>query len=133
MPCLPRLAHEAPVMKATQFCYLLLQGTVQRRRGQQEKRWGNNISEWTGLRFCNTSREAENKIKWRERVALSVAPQRSPRLHNRCRYLLISQVGPAQPGGQVHRKLLVSLWHVPLFLQGDEAQKSIAARKIAIC
>ena len=133
MPCLPRLAHEASVMKATQFCYLLLQGTVQRRRGQQEKRWENNISEWTGLRFCNASREAENKNKWRERVTLSVAPQRSPRLHNRCRYLLISQVGPAQPSGQVHRKLLVSLWHVPLFLQGDEAQKSIAARKIAIC
>ena len=78
MSCLPRLAHKAPVMKATQFCYLLLQGTVQRRRGQQEKRWENNISEWTGLSFCNALREAENKIKWRERVALSVAPQRSP-------------------------------------------------------
>ena len=82
MPCLPRLAHEAPVMKAAQFCHLLLQGTVQRRRGQQQKRWENNISEWTGSRFCNALREAENKIKWRERVALSVAPQRSPWLHN---------------------------------------------------
>ena len=58
----------------------ILQGTVQggRRRGRQKKRWENYISEWTGLKFCNTPREAENKIKWRERVAMSVAPQRSP-------------------------------------------------------
>ena len=54
----------------------ILQGTVQggRRRGRQKKRWENNISEWTGLRFCNALREAENKIIWRERVAMSVAP-----------------------------------------------------------
>ena len=31
-------------------------------------RWENNISEWTGLKFCVALREAENKIKWRERV-----------------------------------------------------------------
>ena len=48
-----------------------------RRRGRQKKRWENNISEWTGLKFCNALREAESKIKWRERVAMSVAPQRS--------------------------------------------------------
>ena len=30
------------------------------------------------LKFCNTVRKSENKIKWRERVAMSVAPQRSP-------------------------------------------------------
>ena len=56
-----------------------LQGIVEggRRRGRQKKRWENNISEWTGLKFCNAVREAENKIKWRERVAMSVAPQRS--------------------------------------------------------
>ena len=43
----------------------ILQGTVQggRRRGRQKKRWESNISEWTGLRFCNALREAENKIK----------------------------------------------------------------------
>ena len=27
------------------------------------------ISEWTGLKFCNTLRKSENKIKWRKRVA----------------------------------------------------------------
>ena len=32
------------------------------------KRWENNISEWTGLKFCDALRESENKIKWRERV-----------------------------------------------------------------
>ena len=36
------------------------------------------MNEWTGLKFCDAVREAENKIKWREkRVATSVAPQRS--------------------------------------------------------
>ena len=58
----------------------ILRGTVQegRRRGRQKKRWENNISEWTGLKFCDALREGENKIKWRERVARSVAPQQSP-------------------------------------------------------
>ena len=28
--------------------------------------WENNISEWTGLKFCDALRESENKIKWRE-------------------------------------------------------------------
>ena len=35
------------------------------------------MNEWTGLKFCDAVREAENKKKWRERVATSVAPQRS--------------------------------------------------------
>ena len=44
-----------------------LQGTVQggRKRGRQKKRWEKNIAEWTGLRFCDAVREAENKIKWK--------------------------------------------------------------------
>ena len=32
----------------------------------------------TGLKFCATLRESENKIKWKERVARSVVPQWSP-------------------------------------------------------
>lgn len=32
------------------------------------KRWENNISKWTGLKFCEALRESENKIKWRERA-----------------------------------------------------------------
>ena len=57
----------------------ILQGTVQggRKRGRQKKRWEKNIAEWTGLKFCDALREAENKIKWRETVATSVVPQRS--------------------------------------------------------
>ena len=36
------------------------------------------MNEWAGLKFCDAVREAENKIKWREkRVATPVAPQRS--------------------------------------------------------
>ena len=65
----------------------ILQGTVQggRRRGRQKKRWENNISERRGLKFCDALREAESKIKWRERVARSVALQQSPWARDRCR------------------------------------------------
>ena len=68
------------VSRSAGLAKTILQGTVQRgkRRGRQKKRGENNISEWAGLRFCNALREAENKIKWRKRVAMSVAPQPSP-------------------------------------------------------
>ena len=45
--------------------------------GADQRSVGRIISEWTGLKFCNATREAENKIKWGERFAISVAPQRS--------------------------------------------------------
>ena len=66
------------VSRSSGLAKTILQGTLQggRRRGRQKKRWENNIAEWTGLKFCHAVREAENKIKWRERVATSVAPQR---------------------------------------------------------
>ena len=66
-------------IKIIRICQDDFKGTVQggRRRGRQKKCWENNITEWAGLKFCNAVREAENKIKWRERVATSVAPQRS--------------------------------------------------------
>ena len=58
---------------------IVLNGFVKagRRRSRQKKRWKSNIAKWTGLKFCDAVREAENKTKWRERVATSVAPQRS--------------------------------------------------------
>ena len=64
------------VSRSSGLAKTILQGTVQggRRRGRQKKRWENNIAEWTGLKFCHAVREADNKIKWRERVATSVAP-----------------------------------------------------------
>ena len=67
------------VSRSSGLAKMILQGTVQggRKRGQQKKGWENNIAEWTGLKFCDAVREAENKIKWRERVATSVAAQRS--------------------------------------------------------
>ena len=47
------------------------------KKGPPKEALGVNIAEWTGLKFYDAVREAENKIKWRERVATSVAPQRS--------------------------------------------------------
>ena len=64
------------VSRSSGFAKTILQGIVQggRRRGRQKKRWENNVAEWTGLKFCDAVREAENKIKWRERVATSWRP-----------------------------------------------------------
>ena len=45
-----------------------------RRRGRQKKRWENNISQLTGLKFCDALRESENNLKWREKVSRSVEP-----------------------------------------------------------
>ena len=59
------------VARSAGLAKAMLQGTVQggRRRGPQKKSWENNISEWTGLKFCDALREAGNQIKWTERVA----------------------------------------------------------------
>ena len=67
------------VSRSSGLAKTILQGTVRGggKRGRQKKRWEKNIAEWTGLKFYDAVREAENKIKWRERVATSVAPQRS--------------------------------------------------------
>ena len=36
--------------------------------GDKGKRWEKKIAKQTKLKFCDAVREAENKIKWRERV-----------------------------------------------------------------
>ena len=49
------------VSRSSGLAKTILQGTVQggRRRGRQKKRWGNNIAERIGLKFCHAVREAE--------------------------------------------------------------------------
>ena len=49
----------------------------QSKRGRQEKRWEDNIKEWTGMDFANSTRAAENRTRWKGIVAKSsVVPQR---------------------------------------------------------
>ena len=90
----PKLRWFGYVSRSAGLVKTILQGTVQggRRRGPQKKHWENYLSEWAGLQFCNTPREAENKIKWRERVAMSVAPQRSPWLWDRCQGAIDAEI-----------------------------------------
>ena len=91
------------VSRSSGFAKTILQGG--RRRGRQKKRWENNIAEWTGLKFCDAVREAENKIKWRERVATSWRPNgRWLRDRCRCRCRPVSE----SPHDIVSRS--VSLW-----------------------
>ena len=63
-----------------------MQGTMKggRRQGRQEKRWTDNIREWTGLKFIKSQRAVENKEKWKKLVVKSsVMPQRPLRLRDR--------------------------------------------------
>ena len=50
---------------------------------QTEKKWEDNIREWTGLEFGKSHRAVENREKWRKLVAKSsVVPQRPSRLRD---------------------------------------------------
>ena len=63
----------------------VLQGTVTRarRRGRQKKRWEDNIQEWTGMKFGDSLRAAEDREGWKSIVAMSsVEPRRPPRLRD---------------------------------------------------
>ena len=37
-----------------------------RKRGRQKKRWEDNIKEWTGMRFEDTLRAAEDREGWED-------------------------------------------------------------------
>ena len=51
---------------------------------QTEKRWEDNIREWTGLEFAKCQRRVENRAKRRKLVVKSsVVPQRPSRLRDR--------------------------------------------------
>ena len=51
----------------------ILHGTVKggRRQGRQNKRWEDNIREWSGLEFAKSRRAVKNADKWRKLVAKS--------------------------------------------------------------
>ena len=56
----------------------ILHGTVKggRRQGRQNKRWEDNIREWSGLEFAKSKRAVEDRGKWRKLVVKSsVVPQ----------------------------------------------------------
>ena len=63
----------------------ILQGTVNRGRSPgRQRRWEENIRQWTGLAFGQSQRAVENREKRRKLVAKSfVVPQRPSRLRER--------------------------------------------------
>ena len=76
------------VPRSSGLAKISLQGTVKggRTQGRQEKRWEDNIREWTGLEITKSQRAVENREKWRKLVVeSSVVPQRPSRLRDRCR------------------------------------------------
>ena len=48
-----------------------------KRRDRQKKRWEDNIKEWAGMDVVNSTREEENRTRWKWIVTMSsVMPQR---------------------------------------------------------
>ncbi|KAI0217633.1 hypothetical protein LSAT2_030637 [Lamellibrachia satsuma] len=60
------------VSQSSGLAKTILQGTVRggRRRGRQ-KRWEDNIKEWTGMEFADSQRAVKNRETWRELVRKS--------------------------------------------------------------
>ena len=55
-----------------------------RRKGSQKKRLEDNIKEWTGMDFANSSRAAEDRARWKGIVVKSsVVPHDLTRLWDR--------------------------------------------------
>ena len=70
--------------RSTGLAKMILQGTVQggKRKGRQKK-WEDNISEWTGLGLGEALRKAEDREEWRKVIARSsLMLQRSIRLRD---------------------------------------------------
>ena len=88
------------VSRSSGLAKTILQGTVQggRRRGRQKKRWENNIAEWTGLKFCNAVREAENKLNGGRGLQHPWCPN-GHSLFDRCRCIMVSDPARAKLSG----------------------------------
>ena len=70
-----------PLARWRQFCRG--QWKEQEKRGTEEKRWEDNIKEWTGMGFWDSLRAAEDRDGWKGIVATSsVMPRRPPRLRD---------------------------------------------------
>ena len=84
------------ISRSSGMAKTILQGTVkgERRQGRQKKRWGDNITEWTGLKFAKSKRAVENREKWRKWVVKSaVVPQRPQQLRDRWNWSAIMVSG----------------------------------------
>ena len=61
------------VSRSSSLAKTILQSTLKggRRKGRQQKRWEDNIREWTVLVFAKSQRAVENRGKWRKPVVKS--------------------------------------------------------------
>ena len=68
------------ISRSSGMAKTILQGTVKgaRRRGRQNKRWEDNIKEWTGMGFEDSLRAAEDREGWKGIVATSSVVLRRP-------------------------------------------------------
>ena len=70
------------ITRSNGLAKVILQGTVEgkRRRGRQQKKWADNIEEWTGLTFAETQSLTHDRPDWRRIVheSTSRCPDGSP-------------------------------------------------------
>ena len=51
---------------------------MKEKKGRQNKKWHDNIKEWTGMDFARSTRAAENRTRWKGIVAKSSVVPRPP-------------------------------------------------------
>ena len=80
------------VSRSSGLAKTILHGTVKgkRKKGRQEKRWEDNIKEWTGLDFASSARAAENRTRWKGIVANSSNSTSMPQGQQLCQTILKS-------------------------------------------
>ena len=68
------------IIFTTGMAKTILQGTMKgaRRRARHEKRWEDNIKEWTGMGFGDSLRAAEDREGWKGIAAMSSVVTRRP-------------------------------------------------------
>ena len=81
-----RLQWYGHVSHSSGLAKTILQGTLKggRKQGRQEKKWEDNIEEWTGLMVAKSQKAVKNRDKWRKLVVKSfMVSQRPLHLKNR--------------------------------------------------
>ena len=72
------------ISRSSGMAKTILQGSERcKKERKAEKRWDDNIKEWTGMEFGDSLRAAEDRERWKGIVAKSsVVPRRPPRLRD---------------------------------------------------
>ena len=66
------------ISRSSGLAKTILQGTVKGKKKEADRRWEDNIKEWTEMDFASSTRAAENRSRWKGIVANSSLVPRRP-------------------------------------------------------